>query len=530
MNTNLAREEVVDNVVANIYALPTVTKETTGLHQKREALVYKFLKRIVDIIGTLFGVIMLVPMTIGIYIANLIVGDKGPIFYSQNRIGKDGKNFKMYKFRSMVMGADEKLEKYLQENEDARKEYKINKKLKDDPRVTKIGKFIRKTSIDEFPQFINVLKGEMSLVGPRPYLPREINDMGYAYQYITAVKPGVTGLCEKVCPILNQVKVENKPVAYAVKNLEEEIREQSSSGGMFTLLAESILDDGGVVFGAAFDENWQLKHTYVENVEKLQIFRGSKYFQSTVGSTYAKVKEFLDSGRKVMFTGTPCQIEGLKAYLGKENDNLFTQDIICHGVPSPKVHRIYIEFLRKVLGISKIESIQHRSKKNGWKDFCTYIKFDNSEYIKSHNDDPYMQAFLRNTSLRESCYNCHFKKRNRISDITLADFWGIENIAPEMDDDKGTSLVIINSEKGKQIFEQIKDKIMYKEVDFEEAIRYNPSMTSSVKKDPNMENFFENLDKMPFDELVKKYTYTPSIIKRIYWKVKRITKKVIRKI
>ena len=137
---------------------------------------------------------MLVPMTIGIYIANLIVGDKGPIFYSQNRIGKDGKNFKMYKFRSMVMGADEKLEKYLQENEDARREYKINKKLKDDPRVTKIGKFIRKTSIDEFPQFINVLKGEMSLVGPRPYLPREIEDMGYAYPYITAVKPGVTGL------------------------------------------------------------------------------------------------------------------------------------------------------------------------------------------------------------------------------------------------------------------------------------------------------------------------------------------------
>lgn len=194
MNTNLAREEVVDNVVANIYALPTVTKETTGLHQKREALVYKFLKRIVDIIGALFGVIMLVPMTIGIYIANLIVGDKGPIFYSQNRIGKDGKNFKMYKFRSMVMGADEKLEKYLQENENARREYKINKKLKDDPRVTKIGKFIRKTSIDEFPQFINVLKGEMSLVGPRPYLPREIEDMGYAYSYITAVKPGVTGL------------------------------------------------------------------------------------------------------------------------------------------------------------------------------------------------------------------------------------------------------------------------------------------------------------------------------------------------
>lgn len=196
MNTNLAREEVVDvvdNVIPNIHALPTVTKETTRFRQG-EALGYKILKRIVDIIGALFGIIMLVPMTIGIYIANLIVGDNGPIFYSQNRIGKDGKIFKMYKFRSMVMGADEKLEKYLEENEEARKEYKINKKLKNDPRVTKIGKFIRKTSIDEFPQFVNVLKGDMSLVGPRPYLPREIDDIGKAYPYITAVKPGVTGL------------------------------------------------------------------------------------------------------------------------------------------------------------------------------------------------------------------------------------------------------------------------------------------------------------------------------------------------
>ena len=195
MNTNLAREEVVDvvdNVIPNIHALPTVTKETTRFRQG-EALGYKILKRIMDIIGALFGIIMLVPMTIGIYIANLIVGDNGPIFYSQNRIGKDGKIFKMYKFRSMVMGADEKLEKYLEENEEARLEYKKYKKLKNDPRITKLGNFLRKTSIDEVPQFINVLKGDMSLVGPRPYLHREIKDMGDNYEIITSVKPGLTG-------------------------------------------------------------------------------------------------------------------------------------------------------------------------------------------------------------------------------------------------------------------------------------------------------------------------------------------------
>ena len=151
-------------------------------------------KRFVDIIGGIVGIIILIPLTIGVYIARKILKeDDGPLFYDQLRIGKDGKIFKMYKFRTMVIGADEKLFKYLEENEEAREEYRINKKLKNDPRVTKLGKILRKTSIDEFPQFINVLKGEMSLVGPRPYLPREKEDMGDSYEYIIKTKPGITG-------------------------------------------------------------------------------------------------------------------------------------------------------------------------------------------------------------------------------------------------------------------------------------------------------------------------------------------------
>ena len=151
------------------------------------------LKKLVDIIASIIGIIILIPLSIIIYIANFISGDKGPLFYTQNRIGKNGKLFKMYKFRSMVVGADEKLKEYLEQNEDARLEYKKYKKLKNDPRITKIGKFIRKTSIDEFPQFINVLKGDMSLVGPRPYLPAEKEDMNGYYRYITLCKPGITG-------------------------------------------------------------------------------------------------------------------------------------------------------------------------------------------------------------------------------------------------------------------------------------------------------------------------------------------------
>ena len=154
----------------------------------------KILKRLIDILGGIVGTIVLIPLTIGIAIANLICKDTGPIFYSQYRIGKNGKLFKMYKYRSMVVGADEKLKKYLEENEEARKEYKKYKKLKHDPRVTKVGDFIRKTSLDEFPQFINVLKGDMSLVGPRPYLEREEEDMNGYYKYITTCKPGLTGL------------------------------------------------------------------------------------------------------------------------------------------------------------------------------------------------------------------------------------------------------------------------------------------------------------------------------------------------
>lgn len=175
--------------------ITSLVPEAVNDEQKKSLKkVDKFFKRTIDIIASIFGIISLLPLTICVYIANLICKDRGPVFYTQNRIGQNGKIFKMYKYRSMIVGADDKLEKYLEENEEARKEFKQYKKLKDDPRVTKVGKFIRKTSIDEFPQFINVLKGEMSLVGPRPYLEKEREDMNGYYQYIVTCKPGLTGL------------------------------------------------------------------------------------------------------------------------------------------------------------------------------------------------------------------------------------------------------------------------------------------------------------------------------------------------
>lgn len=185
MDVNVANE----NVAQDINVSTKKCKEVLG-----KRILYRMIKRTVDIIGAVFGILILIPLTIGIAIAKFILKEKSTIIYTHNRIGKNGKIFKLYKFQSMQVGADDILEKYLAENEEAREEYRINKKLKDDPRITKIGKFIRKTSIDEFPQFINVLKGDMSLVGPRPYLPREMEDIGDYYPYIVAVKPGITGL------------------------------------------------------------------------------------------------------------------------------------------------------------------------------------------------------------------------------------------------------------------------------------------------------------------------------------------------
>lgn len=185
------REDVTYSSASVVTALIPV--QTTFDRSRVVLVLERILKRFVDILGGICGLIALIPLTIGIYIANLIAGDRGPVFYTQERYGKNGKIFKMYKYRSMVVGADEKLEKYLEENEEAREEYKKYKKLKNDPRITKVGHFIRKTSLDEFPQFINVLKGEMSLVGPRPYLPREKEDMGEIYETIVSMKPGVTG-------------------------------------------------------------------------------------------------------------------------------------------------------------------------------------------------------------------------------------------------------------------------------------------------------------------------------------------------
>ena len=253
------------------------------------------------------------------------------------------------------------------------------------------------------------------------------DEKGFKYPKINNEKCINCGLCDKVCPIINNPKIQNEPKAYACINKDEKIRMQSTSGGIFTLLATVIINKGGVVFGASFNNDFKVIHTYTETIEELEKFRGSKYLQSDINNSYKKAKDFLDNDRFVLFTGTPCQIEGFKSFLGKEYEKLYLQDIICHGVPSPKVWDEYKKYRENKAG-AKLKGMSFRSKYGTtWGKYHVNMKFENDKnYDMFHNDDVYMKAFLNHLSLRESCTDCKFKKKNRLSDITLADFWGIQ--------------------------------------------------------------------------------------------------------
>lgn len=332
------------------------------------------------------------------------------------------------------------------------------------------------------------------------------------------------GKCRKVCPVANKQSDDGKiPPVYAAMHKNESVRLNSSSGGLFTAFAEQIIADGGVVFGAAFDKDFKVVHTYTETVAGLAQFRGSKYVQSEIGDAYIRAKAFLESGRKVLFTGTPCQIGGLYAYLNREYDNLITQDFICHGVPSPKIWDKYVKY-RESVAASKTRRIFFRHKNYGWKRFSVQFEFTNcTEYIQVLTEDLYMRGFLAHLFLRPACRECSFKNVHRQSDITLADFWGVEKLYPDKNDDKGLSLVMLHNSKGQALFDRVRQEVEFWEVDFAEAIRENTSMVKSVSSARQREAFLRDAERLEMDKLIEKYCGT-GIIPR----ARRFLKKVVR--
>lgn len=354
---------------------------------------------------------------------------------------------------------------------------------------------------------------------PKNCITMKEDNEGFWYPIVDREKCIECGLCEKSCPILNDMSVKNSPKAYACYNKDDEIRKESSSGGIFTLLASYIIKRGGVVYGAAFNNKFEVEHIQVSTIDDLSKLRGSKYVQSKLGNTYSEIKKLLSQEKLVYFSGTPCQVDGLLSFLNKKYDNLICQDIICHGVPSPKLWKYYLRQFK----LEDNAKIVFRDKSTGWDSYSFTIN-QNNKYSQLASQNDYMKVFLKDLCLRPSCYDCHSKSLHRNSDITLGDFWGIKEIYSEMyDENKGTSLVFINSDKGKNIFNKILNEIKFKYVDIDKASLYNPSSFKSVIEPEKRTEYMSNIYKKNFNKYSKKFTYC-YFYKKIYKKINMILK------
>lgn len=357
---------------------------------------------------------------------------------------------------------------------------------------------------------------------PKKCIDMEVDNEGFWYPKVDKSRCINCNLCEKVCPFINNINENKREIkAYACNSINDSVRINSSSGGIFTLVAELILKNNGVVFGATYDNNFNVHHIFVEDIEEVYKFRGSKYVQSNIGNSYIKVKEFLDEGRYVLFSGTQCQIKGLNLFLKREYNNLITVDVICHGVPSPGVYQKYKDILEKRYN-SGIKSINFREKSNGWKEFNFKVEFENGQkYISKSTEDVYMKGFLNNLYLRPSCYECKAKNFTSYSDISLADYWGVQSIHREIDDDKGTSLILVNSSKGKEILKQVMDNVKIIETDLEYAIKCNHSIITSVKYNDKRDRFFNKMNKgLNLETAINRYSKR-TIIDKIKGRIKR---------
>ena len=352
-------------------------------------------------------------------------------------------------------------------------------------------------------------------VCPKKCISMQVSDLGFDYPVIDNSKCIDCKICLKTCPVRNEYVDDKKnPKTYAAFNKNDEIRKLSSSGGIFSLLAEHIILNNGVVYGAVWDEHFVLKHSRIDAIVDVPKMRGSKYVQSKTDGIYDSVKKDLLDGKNVLFSGTPCQIGGLYAYLkGEKYDNLFTQDLICHGVCSPKIWEKYIQYREKIAD-SNVKSVSFRDKRTGWKRFSVTFQYRNStEYSSPLTKDYFMRGFLNHLYLRKSCTQCAFKDLHRQADITLADFWGVENYLSECNDDKGITAIMIHSRKGERLLSAILPALEIKTTKYNDVLNFNKSALESVHRNPLCERFYRDSEKLEFDKLIEKYAGSSFISK-----------------
>ena len=308
---------------------------------------------------------------------------------------------------------------------------------------------------------------------------------GFSYPKVIDKKCINCGKCLSICPIMNDV-VRNQftNVVYGGFSLDSSLREKSSSGGIFGELARSFFSVGGVVYGAAYDSNFYVRHLRVEREQEIDLLLGAKYIQSNLVGIFRQVREDLRNNKHVLFTGLPCQISALKLYLGnKISENLLCVDLVCHGVASPKVFQEYLFYIKCKEKKKSICYFTSRDKSDGWSYYSHSEKIvfnDKTVLITPNKRSLFFRLFGLNIILRKNCFNCHYKGLNRDSDLTLGDFWGIWEIDKSIDDNKGTSLIIVNSYKGKTFLESIKDKLIIKKYEILLPSKYNPAIYESV--------------------------------------------------
>ena len=343
---------------------------------------------------------------------------------------------------------------------------------------------------------------------PKQCITMKEDAEGFVYPSVRNDECVDCGACERVCPILNQKeKKAFKQRGFIVQNKDRKVLRESTAGGAFTAIAKYIIGLGGVVFGVELSKDLSVRHVRVEKEEELFRFRNSKYVQSYIGrDVFHQVKSFLEEGRYVCFSGTPCQIEGLKGFLGKEYSNLIAVDVVCHAVPSPLIFRKYVECQENSMD-AKIQTLYFRDKHFGYKYSTMNLVTDRNHgnYHKGVESDPWLRAFLSNICDRPSCYQCRFKNRYRISDFTIWDCFPVGRFSKDLDNDRGATRVLVHTEKGQSIFSKISEEFHYVEVDPEELTAGAKEMFESVEPHEKRQQFFEDAIQLNGTQLFEKY-------------------------
>lgn len=376
-------------------------------------------------------------------------------------------------------------------------------------------------------------------VCPKDAIKMVRDSEGFLYPKFDEKKCINCGLCKRICPLRNKMKKDKFELkAYLFQNKDETVRSTSTSGGFYTAIGKYVIENNGVVYGASYDENFKVCHICAKSLEELQKFRKSKYVQSDLNSTFREVRDYLEKGTMVCYSGTPCQIAGLKSFLRKEYENLILIDIMCHSVPSPLFFEKYKKYILDKMNATKIISIDFRDKKKyGYKYSMMTVETDNGTYSEGIDTDPYLRAFFGDYSVRPSCFNCKYKTRERVSDITIWDCFNINEIDKDFDDDKGTTRLLIQSSKGAELIEKL-ENIKLKEIPVDLATNRVVEMTHSVKYNPKREDFFNDINDDNFID-----TYFPQNMKTrlnsfvrktlsitgLYSSIKSIAKKILRK-